>query len=104
MISHFALAAEVEAFIAAGYSVFCCLDEQGVKNATLPPHVTEEWEMERGLPSYWWKEEVSESDIRSELTSEKKRERGVKEAATLQNVFVLLSRLFVPRETPIFDF
>ena len=57
VISHFALAAEVSAFVAAGYSVFCCLDSNGVDNAALPNHAREEWEMERGMPSFWWKEE-----------------------------------------------
>ena len=56
-ISHFKLAAEVEAYINAGYSVFCCLDGEGDQNGALPDPAVEEWECERGVASYWWKEE-----------------------------------------------
>ena len=45
IISHFKLAAEMEAFQVEGYSVFCVLD-------SLPPPCTS-----LGLPQYWWKEE-----------------------------------------------
>jgi ataxin-3 len=45
IISHFKLAAEMEAFQNDGYSVFCVLD-------SLPPPCNS-----LGLPQYWWKEE-----------------------------------------------
>ena len=50
IISHFKLAAEMEALQAAGYSVFCVLDK-------LPPPCSCEAMMDQGLPQYWWKEE-----------------------------------------------
>ncbi|KAL7458915.1 hypothetical protein ACHAWC_010544 [Mediolabrus comicus] len=50
VISHFRLAAEVEALQNSGYSVFCIVD-------SLPPPCTNEVMMDQGLPQYWWKEE-----------------------------------------------
>ena len=50
IISHFKLAAEMEALQAAGYSVFCVLEP-------LPPPCSSEAQMDMGLPQYWWKEE-----------------------------------------------
>jgi len=50
VISHFRLAAEVEALQNSGYSVFCVVD-------SLPPPCTNEAMMDQGLPKYWWKEE-----------------------------------------------
>lgn len=50
IISHFKLAAEIEALQSAGYSVFCVLD-------SLPPPCSSESSMDLGLPQYWWKEE-----------------------------------------------
>ena len=50
LISHFALAAEMEALQNQGYSVFCVV--QG-----LPPPCTSAAGTSRGLPQYWWKEE-----------------------------------------------
>lgn len=49
IISHFKLAAEMEALQSAGYSVFCVLD-------SLPPPCSSEAMMDMGLPQYWWKE------------------------------------------------
>ena len=49
IISHFKLAAEMEALQAAGYSVFCVLEK-------LPAACSNESMMELGLPQYWWKE------------------------------------------------
>lgn len=49
IISHFKLAAEMEALQSAGYSVFCVLDK-------LPPPCSSESMMDQGLPQYWWKE------------------------------------------------
>ncbi|GMI38234.1 hypothetical protein TrCOL_g11055 [Triparma columacea] len=56
-ISHFALAAEVSAFLAAGYCVFTCLDAKGLNSGVLPPPPREDWELERGRPEFWWNEE-----------------------------------------------
>lgn len=51
IISHFKLAAEMEALQKAGYSVFCVLD-------SLPlPCSSEAMRDDMGLPQYWWKEE-----------------------------------------------
>mmetsp|Transcript_4367 Transcript_4367/g.9533 ORF Transcript_4367/g.9533 Transcript_4367/m.9533 type:complete len:352 (-) Transcript_4367:87-1142(-) len=50
VISHFKLAAEMEALQNEGYSVFCVLK-------SLPPPCTSEAMMDLGLPQYWWKEE-----------------------------------------------
>lgn len=50
IISHFKLAAEMEALQAAGYSVFCVLEP-------LPLPCSCEAMMDMGLPQYWWKEE-----------------------------------------------
>jgi len=50
VISHFKLAAEMEALQSAGYSVFCVVD-------SLPPPCSSEAMMDLGLPQYWWKEE-----------------------------------------------
>ena len=50
IISHFKLAAEMQALQDAGYSVFCVLDN-------LPESCTSEAMMDMGLPRYWWKEE-----------------------------------------------
>ncbi|KAL3789246.1 hypothetical protein HJC23_002831 [Cyclotella cryptica] len=47
LISHFKLAAEMEALQNQGYSVFCVVD-------SLPPPCTNEAMMDQGL--YWWKE------------------------------------------------
>eukprot|EP00580_Thalassiosira_gravida_P001570 CAMPEP_0201610588 /NCGR_PEP_ID=MMETSP0492-20130828/17247_1 /ASSEMBLY_ACC=CAM_ASM_000837 /TAXON_ID=420259 /ORGANISM="Thalassiosira gravida, Strain GMp14c1" /LENGTH=351 /DNA_ID=CAMNT_0048076455 /DNA_START=68 /DNA_END=1123 /DNA_ORIENTATION=+ len=49
-ISHFKLAAEMEALQNEGYSVFCVLN-------SLPPPCTSDAMMDLGLPQYWWKEE-----------------------------------------------
>ncbi|GMH51689.1 hypothetical protein TrRE_jg13395 [Triparma retinervis] len=56
-ISHFALAAEVSAFLSAGYCVFTCLDSAGLTSAALPPPPQQDWELERGRPEFWWNEE-----------------------------------------------
>lgn len=50
IISHFRLAAEMEALQNSGYSVFCVVD-------SLPPPCTNEAMMDQGLPQYWWREE-----------------------------------------------
>lgn len=50
IISHFKLAAEMQALQDAGYSVFCVLD-------SLPPPCSSEAMMDMGLPKYWWKED-----------------------------------------------
>jgi len=50
IISHFKLAAEMQALQDAGYSVFCVLD-------SLPPPCSGTAMMDSGLPQYWWKEE-----------------------------------------------
>jgi ataxin-3 len=50
IISHFKLAAEMEALQNAGYSVFCVVD-------SLPPPCTSQEMMESGLLQYWWREE-----------------------------------------------
>ncbi|KAL7553364.1 hypothetical protein ACHAWF_016642 [Thalassiosira exigua] len=50
LISHFKLAAELEALQQAGYSVFCVVD-------SLPPPCSNEAMMDLGLPQYWWKEQ-----------------------------------------------
>jgi len=50
-ISHFRLAAEIEALHDSGYSVFCVIDQK------LPPPCTTSVGRERGLPQYWWKED-----------------------------------------------
>jgi len=50
-ISHFRLAAEIQALQTSGYSVFC-ITEPG-----LPPPCTSLSQKQRGLPEYWWKEE-----------------------------------------------
>jgi len=50
-ISQFRLAAEIQGFQEAGYSVFCVVDKK------LPPPCITSQGRERGLPQYWWKEE-----------------------------------------------
>lgn len=50
VISHFKLAAEMEALQTGGYSVFCVVD-------SLPPSCCSEAMMGNGLPQYWFKEE-----------------------------------------------
>ncbi|KAL7532416.1 hypothetical protein ACHAXR_004613 [Thalassiosira sp. AJA248-18] len=50
VISHFKLAAEMQALQDAGYSVFCVLD-------ALPAPCSSERMMDLGLPQYWWKED-----------------------------------------------
>lgn len=50
-ISHFRLAAEIQALQTSGYSVFC------VTEPGLPPPCTSLSQKQRGLPEYWWKEE-----------------------------------------------
>jgi len=49
-ISHFRLAAEMQALQQEGYSVFC------VTNG-LPPPCTTQQQLEQGLPQFWWSEE-----------------------------------------------
>jgi len=49
-ISHFRLAAEIQAYTTQGYSVFAA-------DGSLPPPPKEQWELERGRAEYWWKEE-----------------------------------------------
>jgi len=50
-ISHFRLAAEIDALHNAGYSVFCVFQQK------IPPPCTTSAGRERGMPQYWWKEE-----------------------------------------------
>mmetsp|Transcript_14606 Transcript_14606/g.18387 ORF Transcript_14606/g.18387 Transcript_14606/m.18387 type:complete len:392 (+) Transcript_14606:146-1321(+) len=51
LISHFRLAAEIQALQNDGYSVFCVTDK------ALPPPCTSDVQRSRGLPQYWWKED-----------------------------------------------
>eukprot|EP00584_Thalassiosira_punctigera_P005075 CAMPEP_0172534000 /NCGR_PEP_ID=MMETSP1067-20121228/6525_1 /TAXON_ID=265564 ORGANISM="Thalassiosira punctigera, Strain Tpunct2005C2" /NCGR_SAMPLE_ID=MMETSP1067 /ASSEMBLY_ACC=CAM_ASM_000444 /LENGTH=356 /DNA_ID=CAMNT_0013318727 /DNA_START=185 /DNA_END=1255 /DNA_ORIENTATION=- len=62
VISHFKLAAEMEALQNEGYSVFCVLD-------SLPPPCTSEAMMDMGLPQYWWKEQDLMSGKGSDATT-----------------------------------
>lgn len=50
LISHFRLAAEVQALQDNGYSVFIIM-------SGLPPPCTSKEQQTRGLPEYWWKED-----------------------------------------------
>lgn len=61
IISHFRLAAEIEAYTAQGYCVFACA------GGPLPTQPKELWELERGRAEYWWKE----ADLRAAGRGEK---------------------------------
>ena len=61
IISHFKLAAEIQALQDAGYSVFCVLD-------SLPPPCSSTAMMDLGLPQYWWKEEDLSSGKSNAMT------------------------------------
>jgi ataxin-3 len=50
IISHFKLAAEIQALQDSGYSVFCV-------PSGLSPACSSKAQRERGLPQYWWKED-----------------------------------------------
>ena len=56
-ISHFHLAAEIQAIQAGGYSVFTPVGCQ------LPPSCTSSKDRDRGLPQYWWKETDLINDV-----------------------------------------
>jgi ataxin-3 len=53
-ISHFRLAAELQAYTDQGYCVFAASSTSGEQ---LPKPPEEEWELERGRAECWWKEE-----------------------------------------------